>query len=282
MIVGEAPGFNEDRQGEPFVGAAGQLLDTMLARIGLRRADVYITNVLKCRPPQNRDPMPNEAEACSPYLRRQMELIRPKVVLILGRHALERLLPGQGSISRSMAALCSAATLHSCRSFTRPRPSTTAPWWLTSSATSTASRVTWTSFSPHLRLPNPRRYQSRKPSSSSSGDEPAPPVRTAGRPGRSGPQHVGARVGEQSPRRRRGPDVPARGHARHRPRPTRPLLPAGTPAQGPGHLPEPRPRGPHRWAALRAEEAQRARLRHAAHAGIGEAEAQGAPHPARG
>ncbi len=105
MIVGEAPGFNEDRQGEPFVGAAGQLLDTMLARIGLRRSDVYITNVLKCRPPQNRDPMPSEAEACSPYLRRQMELIRPKVVLILGRHALERLLPGQGSISRIHGSL---------------------------------------------------------------------------------------------------------------------------------------------------------------------------------
>ena len=68
MIVGEAPGFNEDRQGEPFVGAAGKLLDTLLARIGLSRADVYITNVLKCRPPMNRDPMPNEAEACSPYL----------------------------------------------------------------------------------------------------------------------------------------------------------------------------------------------------------------------
>jgi uracil-DNA glycosylase len=100
LIVGEAPGFNEDRQGEPFVGAAGKLLDTLLARIGLSRAEVYITNVLKCRPPMNRDPMPNEAEACSPYLARQLALIQPKVVLILGRHALERLMPGQGSISR--------------------------------------------------------------------------------------------------------------------------------------------------------------------------------------
>ncbi|MFI4978516.1 MAG: uracil-DNA glycosylase family protein [Solirubrobacterales bacterium] len=100
MIVGEAPGFNEDRQGEPFVGAAGKLLDTLLARIGLSRADVFITNVLKCRPPMNRDPMPNEAESCSPYLKRQLELVRPKVVLILGRHALERLMPGQGSITR--------------------------------------------------------------------------------------------------------------------------------------------------------------------------------------
>lgn len=105
MIVGEAPGFNEDRQGEPFVGAAGKLLDTLLARIGLSRSDVYITNVLKCRPPMNRDPLPNEVEACSPYLKRQLELVQPKVVLILGRHALERLLPGQGSISRIHGSL---------------------------------------------------------------------------------------------------------------------------------------------------------------------------------
>jgi uracil-DNA glycosylase family 4 len=105
MIVGEAPGFNEDRQGEPFVGAAGKLLDTLLARIGLGSSDVYITNVLKCRPPQNRDPMPNEAESCAPYLVRQLAMIKPKVVLILGRHALERLLPGQGSISRIHGSL---------------------------------------------------------------------------------------------------------------------------------------------------------------------------------
>ncbi|HUZ86307.1 MAG TPA: uracil-DNA glycosylase [Candidatus Baltobacterales bacterium] len=105
MIVGEAPGFNEDRQGEPFVGAAGKLLDTLLARISLSRSEVFITNVLKCRPPMNRDPMPNEAEACSPYLARQLELIKPKVVLILGRHALERLMPGQGSISRVHGSL---------------------------------------------------------------------------------------------------------------------------------------------------------------------------------
>jgi len=105
MIVGEAPGFNEDRVGEPFVGAAGKLLDTLLARIGLGRSDVYITNVLKCRPPMNRDPMPNEVEACSPYLQEQLELVKPKVVLILGRHALERLMPGQGSISRIHGSL---------------------------------------------------------------------------------------------------------------------------------------------------------------------------------
>jgi uracil-DNA glycosylase len=100
MIVGEAPGFNEDAQGKPFVGQAGKLLDTLLAGIGLRREQVYITNVLKCRPPQNRDPMPNEAEACAPYLTGQLKLVEPKVVIVLGRHALERLLPGHGPISR--------------------------------------------------------------------------------------------------------------------------------------------------------------------------------------
>jgi len=100
MIVGEAPGFNEDMQGHPFVGAAGKLLDTLLGQIGLSRQQVFITNVLKCRPPQNRDPMPNEAEACLPYLRMQFALVRPKAILILGRHALERMLPGVGGISR--------------------------------------------------------------------------------------------------------------------------------------------------------------------------------------
>jgi DNA polymerase len=100
MIVGEAPGFNEDVKGQPFVGAAGKLLDTLLGQIGLSRDDVFITNVLKCRPPQNRDPMPNEAEECIPYLRQQFALVRPKAVLILGRHALERMLPGVGTISR--------------------------------------------------------------------------------------------------------------------------------------------------------------------------------------
>jgi DNA polymerase len=100
MIVGEAPGFNEDVQGLPFVGPAGKLLVTLLGHIGLSRSDVFITNILKCRPPQNRDPMPHEAEACMPYLRLQFKLIQPKAVLILGRHSLERMLPGVGPISK--------------------------------------------------------------------------------------------------------------------------------------------------------------------------------------
>jgi uracil-DNA glycosylase len=100
MIVGEAPGQNEDQQGEPFVGAAGKLLDQLLRGIGLTRADVFITNILKCRPPGNRDPQPLEVEACSPYLEQQQRLIKPEVILLLGRHALARLLPGYESISR--------------------------------------------------------------------------------------------------------------------------------------------------------------------------------------
>ena len=100
MIVGEAPGQNEDLQGEPFVGAAGKLLDQLLSGIGLERSDVFITNILKCRPPGNRDPQPPEVQACSPYLQQQLELIKPEVVLLLGRHALARLLPGYDSISR--------------------------------------------------------------------------------------------------------------------------------------------------------------------------------------
>jgi len=99
MIVGEAPGASEDRVGLPFVGAAGKVLDRLLEGIQLSRPEVYITNVLKCRPPGNRDPLPEEAQACLPYLREQFRLIRPRAVIILGRHALERMLPGVGSIS---------------------------------------------------------------------------------------------------------------------------------------------------------------------------------------
>ena len=138
LIVGEAPGFNEDRQGEPFVGAAGKLLDTLLARISLSRADVFITNVLKCRPPMNRDPMPNEAEACSPYLKQQVALVKPKVVLILGRHALERLLPGQGSISRIHGSLIKRGDLAYVPLSIPPRRCTTAPSSPTSSMISTS------------------------------------------------------------------------------------------------------------------------------------------------
>jgi DNA polymerase len=94
MFVGEAPGFHEDKQGVPFVGAAGKLLDQLLASIGLARADVYVANVLKCRPPGNRDPMPEEIEACEGHLWKQIELIQPRVVATLGNFA-TKLLSGR-------------------------------------------------------------------------------------------------------------------------------------------------------------------------------------------
>ena len=92
MFIGEAPGADEDRQGEPFVGRAGQLLNAMLFAIGLKRGEVYIANVLKCRPPGNRDPQPDEVEQCEPYLIRQIELIGPRLIVALGRHAAHSLL----------------------------------------------------------------------------------------------------------------------------------------------------------------------------------------------
>ena len=94
MFVGEAPGFHEDRQGVPFVGAAGQLLEKLLAGIGMTREEVYIANVLKCRPPGNRDPLPEEIEACEPHLFKQIELIRPRVIATLGNFA-TKLLSGR-------------------------------------------------------------------------------------------------------------------------------------------------------------------------------------------
>jgi len=99
LFIGEAPGFHEDRQGRPFVGAAGQYLNELLAKIGLRREEVYIANVIKCRPPGNRDPLPDEIATCRPYLDRQIELIRPRLVVTLGRFSMERYFPG-ASISR--------------------------------------------------------------------------------------------------------------------------------------------------------------------------------------
>ena len=100
MFVGEAPGFHEDKQGFPFVGQAGKLLDKLLAGIGLSRADVYIANVIKCRPPGNRDPVPDEIEACEPYLFRQIELIEPRVIATLGNFATKLLSGKQLGITR--------------------------------------------------------------------------------------------------------------------------------------------------------------------------------------
>ncbi|HMJ00087.1 MAG TPA: uracil-DNA glycosylase [Gaiellaceae bacterium] len=100
MFVGEAPGFHEDKQGFPFVGQAGKLLDQLLGGIGLTRGDVYVANVLKCRPPGNRDPMPDEIEACESHLFRQVELIEPKVVATLGNFSTKLLSGKQLGITR--------------------------------------------------------------------------------------------------------------------------------------------------------------------------------------
>ena len=99
LFLGEAPGFHEDQQGRPFVGAAGQLLDELLAGIGLDRSKVFITNVVRHRPPENRDPLPEEIAACDVWLRRHLEVLRPRVIVTLGRHAMGKWLPGE-SITR--------------------------------------------------------------------------------------------------------------------------------------------------------------------------------------
>ena len=99
MFIGEGPGYHEDQQGRPFVGQAGKLLDELIGSIGMKRSDVYIANVVKCRPPGNRDPLPSETEACSKWLEGQIALIAPKVIVTLGRHSMARFLPGQ-TISR--------------------------------------------------------------------------------------------------------------------------------------------------------------------------------------
>ncbi len=99
MFVGEAPGFHEDQQGRPFVGAAGKFLEELLESIGLTRKDVFIANVIKCRPPGNRDPLPEEINACRPFLDRQIELIQPKLVVTLGRFSMARAFP-KARISR--------------------------------------------------------------------------------------------------------------------------------------------------------------------------------------
>jgi uracil-DNA glycosylase family 4 len=94
VFIGEAPGKNEDLQGVPFIGAAGKFLSEMLAMIGLKREDIYITNIVKYRPPNNRDPLPDEKTAWLPYLQEQLDIIKPKLIVTLGRHSMDVLLPG--------------------------------------------------------------------------------------------------------------------------------------------------------------------------------------------
>ncbi|MDD3190566.1 MAG: uracil-DNA glycosylase [Candidatus Pacebacteria bacterium] len=94
VFIGEGPGKNEDLQGRPFIGAAGKVLDGLLESINLKREDVFITNVVKCRPPLNRDPLPEEVAACRDFLARQVAIIKPQIIVLLGRHAMDRFLPG--------------------------------------------------------------------------------------------------------------------------------------------------------------------------------------------
>jgi uracil-DNA glycosylase len=105
MLIGEAPGYHEDRQGEPFVGAAGQLLNRLLGEIGLAREDVYIANVLRCRPPGNRDPEPDEIEACTPWLVETISLIQPRLIVTLGNFATKYVLQTTQGITRTRGQL---------------------------------------------------------------------------------------------------------------------------------------------------------------------------------
>ncbi len=112
MVIGEAPGADEDRQGEPFVGRAGQLLTSMLQAIGLDRQQVYIANILKCRPPNNRDPAPDEVASCEGYLRQQIAMVRPKIILAVGRVAAQNLLKIDTPIGKMRGQRYEYAELH--------------------------------------------------------------------------------------------------------------------------------------------------------------------------
>lgn len=100
MLIGEAPGYNEDMQGKPFVGKAGQLLDRIFASVGFSRKDIYICNTIKCRPPENRNPLPEEKDACWDYLKAQIDIIQPKIILLCGNVAVQSILGNVGGITK--------------------------------------------------------------------------------------------------------------------------------------------------------------------------------------
>lgn len=106
MFIGEAPGWHENQQGKPFVGPAGHFLDELLESISLRRSDVFVTNVVKCRPPQNRDPLPDEIAACSGYLNRQIGVIGPRLIVTLGRYSMAKFFPAGKGISTLHGTTC--------------------------------------------------------------------------------------------------------------------------------------------------------------------------------
>ncbi|HWV79883.1 MAG TPA: uracil-DNA glycosylase [Hyphomicrobiaceae bacterium] len=127
VLIGEAPGANEDAQGLPFVGRSGQLLNRLLAEAGIARADVYICNVVKCRPPGNRDPRPEEVGACAPFLREQLEALKPRVLCALGLHATRWLLPGKEPMAKlrgralDYKGIATIATYHPAAILRSPR-----------------------------------------------------------------------------------------------------------------------------------------------------------------
>lgn len=127
MFIGEGPGFHEDQQGRPFVGAAGQLLTEMLQGIGLRREDVFITNVVRCRPPGNRDPLPDELAACDTYTQRQIAVLDPKLIVTLGRYSMARFV-GSGPMrelhgrTRDWNGICCLAMYHPAAILRTPTP----------------------------------------------------------------------------------------------------------------------------------------------------------------
>jgi uracil-DNA glycosylase len=124
VFVGEGPGFNEDQQGRPFVGAAGSLLDELIGAVGWRRSDVFITNVVKCRPPDNRDPEPDEMAACAPFLRRQLEVLDPALVVTLGRFSLGTFMPRAriGQVHGTVHPVDPATGARSARAFAMYHP----------------------------------------------------------------------------------------------------------------------------------------------------------------
>ncbi len=105
MLIGEVPGYWEDVKGRPFVGAAGKILDEMLSRAGICRSGVYVTNVVKCRPPENRDPLPSEIETCTPYLDHQIKIVKPKLIATLGRHAASHIVAKAGFETESITRI---------------------------------------------------------------------------------------------------------------------------------------------------------------------------------
>ena len=136
LFVGEAPGWHEDQQGKPFVGPAGQFLEELLASISLKRQQVFIANVLKCRPPGNRDPLPGEIQACWPWLERQIEILHPKMIVSLGRYSMARFFP-ESSISKLHGGLKGSVIISSGRYSSTSAPSS--GWATICSASSISS-----------------------------------------------------------------------------------------------------------------------------------------------